>query len=634
MILNMSFLYDVRRSFLAIGLVLVTVFSVQTTLASIKLPAVVGDQMVLQRDIELKIWGWADPGEKITLRFRGNHYYTETDPQGKWSVKLPAQTYGGPFMMEINEIVIRDILIGDVWLCSGQSNMETPIKRLVERFPEINESNNHMIRYFKVPTQKSNRGPKEDIPSGERWHSAIASDVMNWTALAYFYAQESFQHQQVPVGMLVSSLGGSSIESWIDQKHLVDFPKLVAEQMAMDSLALAQQDQGYNLWTKSNFDDSAWPVMQVPGYLADQNINYQGVVYFRRSFEVPAQKEGRHAKLYLGTLVDSDSVFVNGHFVGATAYMYPPRLYDIPAGILRAGTNSITVRLRADQGNGGFTPAKSYQIKIDDVHIDLSGQWNYNTTLDMGVIDALKRSVKDRDVIASSLYDGMIYPLKDYQVKGVIWYQGEANTADPGPYAKLLTRLIQNWRGLFSDPDLPFLIVQLPNFMAKQARPSESNWAWIRAAQSNVVGHVPHTALAVTYDLGEWNDIHPLNKKDMAKRLLLCARKIAYLEDILCAGPTYRSMHIQKDKIVISFDHIGKGLKSRDGHKLAHFAIAGENRTFMWAEAFIKGNEIIVSHPAIAHPKAVRYAWSDNPDDANLENKNGLLAAPFRTDNW
>lgn len=615
-------------------LTVVLSLALQPSFGKIRLPALVGDKMILQRDIELNIWGWAAKGEKVTIRFRDVYYYTEAGSDGRWKLTIPPQHYGGPYIMEINELVIRDVLIGDVWLCSGQSNMETPIQRLVERFPEINVSNNHMIRYFKVPMQNSAFDVKDAIPSDARWHSAIASDVMNWTALAYFYAQEAYQHTGVPVGMLVSSLGGSTIESWIDQQHLIDFPDLLIDRTAVDSLKTVEKDRGAELWTKENFNDTNWSIVQVPEYWAKPSISNRGVVYYRKHFVLPAAKNGRYAKLYLGTLIDSDSVYVNGHFVGTTAYRYPPRIYDVPAGILHEGNNTITIRLRTAGVDGGFTPDKPYKLQVDDTIIDLAGDWRWKVGLDQDAIDRYKERLRDAGQVGSGLYNGMINPLKDYGVKGVIWYQGEANTADPKPYQRYLALLIDSWRELFQQPKLPFLLVQLPNFMAKDAVPKESSWALVREAQFQISKEIPMTALAVTYDIGEWNDIHPLNKKDLAKRLFLAARKLIYGEHIVAAGPRYKAIHINGDEIAVSFDQIGKGLAIAHGTTLQHFAIAGEDQKFFWADAVIRGRAIIVSHPKIKHPKAVRYAWGDNPVDANLINKEGFLAIPFRTDNW
>lgn len=601
--------------------------------AKVRLPRLVSDRMVLQRDTELDIWGWADPGEKVTVRFQGRHYDTETGADGCWHVLLPPQQAGGPFVLEVNEIVIRDVLVGDVWLCSGQSNQETPIARLTDKFPEINVSNNHMIRHYKVPTQDVKGELREEIAGNAGWHSAIASDVMNWTALAYFFAQEAYEHTHVPVGMLVSSLGGSAIESWISQEHLKEFPQLLVDQAAYDSLKLARQDRGAGRWQLPECDDSDWATMTVPGYWRENGADIHGTVWCRNTFDVPASMAGRHARLYMGTMVDSDSVFVNGTFVGFTSYTYPPRKYDIPAGVLREGKNVIAVRLTANGGNGGFVKDKRYAIVGDEAEIDLTGTWRYKTGIDQSEVQRLSARLANLDRTGSGLYNGMIYPIRHYRVKGAIWYQGETNAGNPAPYADYLKALITNWRELWQWPDMPFLLVQLPNFMEKKDRPTDSGWARIRDAQFRTALSVPHTELAVTYDAGEWNDIHPLDKKTVAHRLFLGARRLVYGEKVNASGPLYKDMQVDGDRIVLSFTETGRGLACR-GKELKHFAIAGEDRKFVWAKAVIRGNKVVVSSPEVKHPVAVRYAWSDNPSDANLCNKDGLLASPFRTDNW
>lgn len=601
--------------------------------AKVRLPRLVSDRMVLQRDTELDIWGWADPGEKVTVRFQGRHYDTETGADGCWHVLLPPQQAGGPFVLEVNEIVIRDVLVGDVWLCSGQSNQETPIARLTDKFPEINVSNNHMIRHYKVPTQDVKGELREEIAGNAGWHSAIASDVMNWTALAYFFAQEAYEHTHVPVGMLVSSLGGSAIESWISQEHLKEFPQLLVDQAAFDSLKLARQDRGAGRWQLPECDDSDWAAMTVPGYWRENGADIRGTVWCRKTFDVPASMAGRHARLYMGTMVDSDSVFVNGTFVGFTSYTYPPRKYDIPAGVLREGKNVIAVRLTANGGNGGFVKDKRYAIVGDEAEIDLTGTWRYKTGIDQSEVQRLSARLANLDRTGSGLYNGMIYPIRHYRVKGAIWYQGETNAGNPAPYADYLKALITNWRELWQWPDMPFLLVQLPNFMEKKDRPTDSGWARIRDAQFRTALSVPHTELAVTYDAGEWNDIHPLDKKTVAHRLFLGARRLVYGEKVNASGPLYKDMQVDGDRIVLSFTETGRGLACR-GKELKHFAIAGEDRKFVWAKAVIRGNKVVVSSPEVKHPVAVRYAWSDNPSDANLCNKDGLLASPFRTDNW
>jgi sialate O-acetylesterase len=608
-------------------------YVIQSSSAKVRLPQLISDKMVLQRDTELNIWGWADRGEKVTVRFQGKYYDAEPDETGKWMVVLPPQKAGGPFIIEVNEIIIRDVLIGDVWLCSGQSNQETPITRLVNRFPEINVSNNHYIRHYKAPSQSSPETVNEKTAGDAQWHSGIASEVMNWTALAFFFAQEAYAYNKIPVGMLVSSKGGTAIESWISQEYLKEFPQLLIDRVALDSLKIIEKDKGAGMWHLMDYDDSNWKTMNVPGKWRNQGINMRGVVWHRKDFELPASMERKHAKLYLGTLVDTDSVFVNGHFVGFTSYTYPPRNYDIPAGILRQGKNNITVKLTSNSGNGEFVADKIYKIVGDGVEVDLTGVWKYNLGKDFGKERQYRDRLKNLNTAGSDLYNGMIYPVGNYKVKGVIWYQGESNAGRPHEYKMLMKSLIANWRELWKMPDMPFLLVQLPNFMEKSEQPSESGWAAIREAQSKTAMETPGVAMAVTYDIGEWNDIHPLNKKDMAHRLVLGARKLVYGEKIICSGPVYKDMKIEGDKIILTFTETGGGLTTKNGPP-KHFAIAGDDKRFVWAEAVIKGNTVIVSSRDVKNPVAVRYAWANNPQEANLCNREGLLASPFRTDKW
>ena len=616
-----------------LGIALFLAMGSQPVMAKVRLPKLVSDKMVLQRDTDLKIWGWADAGEKVTVRLQGNYYETEADKNGNWEVTLPPQQAGGPYLLEVNEIVIRDVLVGDVWLCSGQSNQETPIHRLTEMFPEINVSNNHMIRHYKVPTQDIKETLAEEIAGNAVWHSGVASEVMNWTALAYFYAQEAYAKTKVPQGMLVSSLGGSAIESWVSQEHLKEFPRLVLDKEALEQMNQASKDQGEGKWNQLNWDDSDWKTMQMPGTWRENGVNVRGTVWLRKDFEIPEAMEGRHARLAMGTLVHNDAVFVNGVYVGSTGYEYPPRRYQIPAGVLRKGKNTIAVRLNAPAGNGEFIKDKPYKIIGDAAEIDLTGTWKYKVGLDLAEVSKYAERLKNRQSVGSGLYNGMIYPIRHYRVKGAIWYQGESNAGRSHEYGALMSALITNWRELWQKPELPFLLVQLPNFMEKHEKPTDSGWARIREAQLNTFKTTPNTALAVTYDVGEWNDIHPLNKKAVAQRLFLGARKVVYGEKVTHSGPVYKDMKIEGDKIVISFTETGRGLMAKGG-TLKHFAIAGEDKQFVWAEAVIRGNKVVVSSKSVKNPVAVRYAWSDNPDEANLCNKEGLLASPFRTDNW
>ena len=620
------------------------ILTTQSISASIRLPQLISHSMVLQRDTELKIWGWADPGEKITVRFLGKYYDTETDNDGNWFVMLPAQKHGGPYIMEINEITIRDILIGDVWLCSGQSNMEAPMPRLLELFPEITVANNRMIRHYKVPSATHVEGELHDIKEGAKWLAANPLDVLNWTGVAYFFAQKAYEEYGIPIGMLNSSVGGTPIEGWVSQEHLKHLPKYTVDLAVLDSIKNAMIanmppapeppiDKGSGKWFGNDVDDSDWKTITMPGLWKDRGLNVNGVVWFRKSFEVPASMAGKHARLYVGTIVNSDSTYVNDRFVGTVSYQYPPRKYDILAGTLHEGTNTVTVKMTDYSGNGGFIEDKPYKIVCNDKEIDLTGEWKYKVGAE--IVQTARQSSNNANIGSrgSGYYNAMISPITDYKVKGAIWYQGESNAGRPGDYEQLLEALISNWRSVWDMPDMPFILVQLPNFMKVAQQPSESGWARIREAQLNTTLKIPSTAMAVTIDVGEWNDIHPLNKKDVGQRVFLSARKLAYGEkDIVSSGPVFKEMKIEGNKIILSFTNIGSGLSGNSS--LKQFAIAGSNKKFVWADAEIAGDKVIVTSKSVKKPVAVRYAWSDNPEGASLQNKEGLLASPFRTDNW
>lgn len=594
--------------------------------AAVRLPALVGDKMVLQRDVELTLWGWADAGEEITVRFRGEHFYATTDRKGEWSVVLPAQSTGGPFVLEVNDKVLRDVLVGDVYLCSGQSNQETPITRLVEKFPEISVSNNHMIRHFKVPTQEVG-SECDDLARGGVWYSAVASEVMNWTALSFFFASEVYRNQGVPVGVVVSSKGGSDIQSWMDKESLGRLYGSVASVPNVgESVAM---DKGSGLWNGRYFDDSSWDTTQLPGTWDEAGFDVKGSIWYRKTFDLPSSMVGRHARIYMGRMSDQDSVFVNGRCVGTTAYFGPPRVYDVPAGLLVEGRNVVALKLTALNGHGEVVRDKPYKIKGDDDEVDLVGTWRYCVGLNLedGV-----RSLR-KNVGACGLYNGMICPLRRVKFKGVVWYQGETDTGRLADYAPMLEGLIWGWRNLFGEEDLPFLLVQLPNYMAERDGPTDSNWARLREAQAVVADKTPGCFLAVTYDTGEWNDIHPLNKKTPAERLYLGARRVVYGEDVPAASPVYKGMEIRGGEVVISFDNVGRGLVVR-GDRLNHFAVAGSDGRFYWANAVLRGNKVVLSSDEVPDPVAVRYAWSDNPAKANLYSKDGLPVRPFRTDDW
>jgi sialate O-acetylesterase len=371
--------------------------------------------------------------------------------------------------------------------------------------------------------------------------------------------------------------------------------------------------------------------MRIPGYWSTTGLGkVNGVVWFRRKMSIPSSIIGKEATLILGRIVDADSVFINRHFIGTTSYQYPPRRYSIPSDLLKEGENTIVVRVISNSGDGGFVLDKAYEIAAADTTIDLRGVWQYRLGATMEPL-ANETFIRWKPL---GLYNAMIAPLLNYRMKGVIWYQGESNAGRPEEYRTLLPALIRDWRNNWTQGDFPFLIVQLPNFMESKKEPSESNWAMLREAQLKTLA-LPNTGMAVTIDIGEWNDVHPLDKKDVGNRLALAAERVAYGDQkIVYSGPIYSAMKIDGNKVFLTFANVGGGLKAKGGKELDCFAVAGPDKKLVWAHAKIVENKVIVWSSQVPNPVAVRYAWADNPETANLYNEEGLPASPFRTDEW
>ena len=444
---------------------------------------------------------------------------------------------GGPFEMIVNDIRLKNILVGDVWLCSGQSNMELTVGRVTDKFAEeIARDENPMIRYVKIPLGNDLHGPKDDLP-GTDWMSLTEETAPSFSALAYFFAKEMYRETQVPVGIVNSSWGGSSVEAWMSEEALQKFPRQLHERDLFNSdeyrelcnrsgqmmnrfwdAALYKGDQGLHdgiCWNRPELDDTDWQTVDTFSKEWGRKNGYpvSGSHWFRQKVNVSAEQAGKEAVLRLGCMVDAASVFVNGIFVGNTFYQYPPRIYRVPASILKPGENLVTVRLINYGGAASFVPDKPYCLVWGTDTVHLSSRWKYQLGCEM---PARTNSVSFQN-IPTGMYNSMISPLRNLVFTGALWYQGETNTGRPNEYEELLTAMIADWREKLADKELPFFIVQLANFMQTHPHPVESNWAALREAQRRVALKVPNAALAVAIDLGEWNDIHPLNKKELAK---------------------------------------------------------------------------------------------------------------------
>lgn len=619
--------------------------------AQIKLPQVICDGMVLQREQAVSIWGWASQGEQVTLNFKGEKFRTSADKDGSWEIELPPQAAGGPYELVLNgknEIKISDILFGDVWLCSGQSNMVLPMERVKERYPsEIENANFPEIRNFFIRTVSDLQGPREDLPSG-KWVAADPDKVLGFGAVSYFFAHEIHKKNSIPIGIINASVGGTPIEAWISEEGLKGFPEVLEQVRQNKDTAYINEviqraragrpqrveaDKGLMeevKWFDPAYLPKGWRNIYIPGFWEDQGLrDLNGVVWYRREIEVPESMTDIPAKLFMGRIIDADHVYVNGKEVGNITYQYPPRRYNLAPGILKAGKNTIVIRVTNTNGKGGFVPDKPYFISANGQEIDLTGEWTYKVG---DVYKPVNRQVRGMSFQnqPTALYNAMVAPIRKQAIKGFLWYQGESNAGNPGPYYKLLPALIGDWRDQWNDSDLPFLYVQLANFMDRTFLPVESHWAELRDAQLKALS-VEKTAMAVAIDLGEWNDIHPLNKKDVGHRLALGARHLAYGEnELVYSGPIYSSHEIRDNQIIVRFDHVGSGLISIDEEPLRQFAIAGADKIFEWAQAIIVNGTLVVTCKNIPHPVYLRYAWSDNPDGANLYNKEGLPASPFQ----
>lgn len=602
--------------------------------------------MVLQRNTDLKIWGWANANEKVKLSFNDRKFETITGSDGKWLITLPKMKTGGPYTMTIegqNLITLTDILIGDVYFCAGQSNMVLAMERLKENYPnEVKDDNFPQIRNFFVPTKADVSKESLDLPKGE-WKLASGKELLEFGGVTYFFAKKLYQKYKIPIGIINSSVGGTPIEAWMSMDAFKDFPAAEAQIKNFRDTAYMNSLKKQVLpmpgkTLQSSYVPKTWHKFWMPGYWADQGVrNLNGILYFKKEIDVPAGMTGVQAKLFMGRIIDADSTFVNGIFVGNIPYQYPPRRYNVPANLLKPGKNTILVKVTNTMGKGGFVPDKNYSLQANGQIIDLRGEWDYQVNQ---VFPKPSYSPSGQQIIQpivaqnspTGLYNTMVAPAINYGISGFLWYQGETNAGKPKEYAKLLPALINDWRNKWDLGNIPFLFAQLPNYMDVDYVPVESDWAQLRQSQLQTL-KVPNTGMSVGLGAGEWNDIHPLNKKTIGERLALWAEKLVYGEkNMVCSGPIYRSATVQGSKVILNFDHVGSGLIAKGEPELYHFAIAGADKKYIWARAKIEGNTITVWNDSISSPVTVRYAWADNPDGANLYNAEGLPASPFEAE--
>ena len=571
---------------------------------------------------------------------------------GKWTVRLKPEIAGGPYELIVkgkNTIIIKDVLIGEVWLCSGQSNMEFSVGGVMNADKEIKDSNYPMIRQFLVDKEMSSI-PKEKLKSG-KWELSSPATVANFTAVGYFCAKKLYQELKIPIGIINASWGGTCVETWTSREgfeNSAEFKSMIANysKINMDSLIKNQKKsiigkiesiQGSKInmhadpqFRGSNFDDSKWPEMQVPKLWEQQQFpNLDGIVWMRKSIVISKEDAAKEAILELAKVDDDDITYINGIEVGTTIGYNKNRVYKIPAGVLKEGRNSIAVRITDYAGGGGIWGEESeLKLTVGNTVIPLFGAWKFQVIdVNIGI---------SPNSYPSLLYNAMINPLVPYAIKGVLWYQGEANATRADQYKKAFPTMITDWRAHWNQGDFPFYFVQLSSFDEFGGNSNKgSRWAELREAQNFTLETVPNTGMAVAIDVGNAKDIHPTNKQDVGRRLAAIALNKDYNKKVIYSGPKYESMEIQDNKIILTFSSIGSGLMTPNKYGyLEGFEIAGNDKVFHYAKAFIKDNKVVVYSDHVQNPIAVHYGWADDASDCNLYNIDNFPALPFRTDDW
>jgi sialate O-acetylesterase len=621
--------------------------------AQVSVSKVFSNHMVLQRGIDIPIWGSANAGVEITVGLGDVRSTARANKQGKWMVHLPEFKAGGPYNLSIyatsnpeHRIEFSDVLIGDVWLASGQSNMELQVQQANDAEKEIKAANYPDIRFFNVPPVKSLK-PESNL-SGGAWVVCDSGSVKTISAVAYYFARKIHADIHVPVGILQTTWGGSPVEAWTSREMLLSSP--VTRQRVLDDDSLTMNhfikdsldlitfwDIVYHPKNKmdkivplNKFDDSKWPEFTMPKVFKDWGMPfYEGMVWLRKTVVIPKSFKGKILHLNLGHPEMNYSLYFNGQEICKTVWnANPTHEYTIPVKMVKQGKNVIAVRMAVLWGGGGFNPPADQMLLTDgSTKISLAGNWKYMKDMEPKI-----PKINNYQYYPTYLYNAMVNPVIPYGIKGFIWYQGEANDSMAYKYRTMFPMLITDWRIRWMQGYLPFLYVQLPNYMQIRSEPSESQWAELREAQAMTLAQ-PNTGMACTIDVGEANTIHPKNKQEVGRRLALVAEHLVYKRGIVASGPTFRDFKIEGNQVRIRFSETGSGLTTRDNQPLRGFAIAGSDKKFYWATARIEGNEVIVSSDKVLNPVAVRYAWADNPV-CNLINKEGLPAVPFRTDQW
>lgn len=607
----------------------------------IRLPRLLGCGCVLQRGLETRIWGWYDRNRKIRVLFQGKEYMAETKDDGSFELLLECREAGGPFTMELiaddgQKKKIDEVYVGDVFVCSGQSNMELTMSRVKERFPEEFSGNGcKMVRHYKVKECAEFEGPLKDHRDAE-WVPCMGEYLPDVSAFAYFFGCMMREKEQVPIGLINISLGGTPAEAWMSVESLSQYPDLLEMRKRFSDpvyrdIILQNQEKAEKKWLQGLREqekmtaDAGWSSISVPGCFQEQGLeDFCGLLHLKFTFSVPESLDGCRALLRFGTMTDSDETYINGVKVGETGYCYPPRRYEIPAGVLKKGENEMMIRLVCRDGKGRITPDKPYEIVFPrGERIMLDGVWQYQIRAVSGPAPVPEFMSWKPTV----MFQGMTAPCFPAAVKGVLWYQGESNDYRPKRYEALLKGLIADWRSHWKQERLPFIIIQLPACSVDHA--GNHAWAVIRQAQKKAA-LLPDVAVTVNLDLGEYNDLHPVDKKGVAYRAFLAARRLIYGEDIIWQGPEPVSCEYGGGKIILTFDtKDGGNLKLMNGDTPGEFEAAGADGIFYRVSGYLDGNKVCLETERFSEVKALRYAWSDAPSEGLLCNQEGLPAAPF-----
>jgi len=633
---------------------------------NLTLAPVFGDHMVLQANTPVNVWGSSAPGKSVEVLFREQVKKSRADGDGTWRITLDPLEYGGPDSMVIasgpSRLAVKDILVGEVWIGSGQSNMEMP---LVSDWATLNDAEEEVqnavypeIRLFTV--KRNLAFQPVDTLSTDGWELCNPENIKDFSATAYFFGRELYSSLGVPVGLIHSSWGGTVAQAWTSAgalSQMDDFKEAVetisgitgsvdslreqfrrdmkqmTEEMALLDVGIEGED---TIYASDQVILSGWLKMDLPRMWEETDLgNFDGSAWFIKDVELSASLAGSNLTLCYGGTDDSDEAWFNGIKVGSSRAWDLPREYAIPDGVAHQGTNRIVIRVMDNGGGGGFMGERKHFVLKSSTgrSIPIADGWSVHKGFDL-------RDVKTRPVSVANpnqptvLYNAMIHPLIPYTIRGVIWYQGESNAGSAYQYRELFKTLITDWRNQWGQGDFPFLFVQLANYLRRNEQPVEDTWAELREAQSMAL-QLPHTGMAVAIDIGDATDIHPGNKQEVGKRLALNALALVYGKDIPYSGPVYRSHEIEGATVRLTFDHVLEGLQTSDGGMLRGFSVAGPDHRFVWAEATIEGNgqTVVVRSPQVKEPVAVRYGWSSNPD-CNLSNSAGLPASPFRTDQF